>query len=282
MLRTTLIILWILIAAATSLAGMGYYVTPIQDRPFLDSHAWFAPSGTVGLAYGIIGTALMLTGLLSYILRKRWKPLSRIGKLKHWLEVHIFLCTLGPFLILLHSSFRVGGLVAIAFWSMVLVVASGVFGRYLYVRIPKTIQGAFISLDAIERRRAETLSALNNRGSLHAMVAADEAHRTRPEQPRSLLQALALGYQWERERKERETKIRESLLRVAGSAPLKEEVVELALEEARLGRQIALLQPFRRLFRYWHVFHLPLTIVMFLILSVHVTVAVLFGYGWVT
>jgi hypothetical protein len=223
----------------------------------------------------------MVVGLATYSLRKRWKPLRRIGSLKHWLEVHIFLCTLGPFLILLHSSFRVGGLVAIAFWSMMLVVASGLFGRYLYVRIPKNLNGAFLSLDAIEKRRAETLSALTNRGSLHAQLAADEALRARPERPRSLLHALALSLKWEREQKKREATVRRSLTRVLGSVPLKEEVVELALEEARLGRQIALIEPFRRLFRYWHVFHLPLAIVMFLILTVHVTVATLFGYGWV-
>ncbi len=55
----------------------------------------------------------------------RVSVLGRLGKLKHWLQVHIFFCTMGPFLILLHSAFRVGGIVAIAFWSMALVVGSG-------------------------------------------------------------------------------------------------------------------------------------------------------------
>ena len=55
----------------------------------------------------------------------------------------------------------------------------------------------------------------------------------------------------------------------------------LAGEQRRLRQQVLLLRPFQRLFRYWHVFHLPLAIVMFLILAVHVGVAVLFGYTWV-
>jgi hypothetical protein len=60
-----------------------------------------------------------------------------------------------------------------------------------------------------------------------------------------------------------------------------QEIAVLAMEQDRLLRQIVLLEPFQRLFRYWHVFHLPLATVMFLILAVHVTVAILFGYAWV-
>jgi hypothetical protein len=37
---------------------------------------------------------------------------------------------------------------------------------------------------------------------------------------------------------------------------------------------------FQRLFRYWHLFHLPLALLMLAILAVHVVIAVLFGYGW--
>jgi membrane-associated PAP2 superfamily phosphatase len=48
----------------------------------------------------------------------------------------------------------------------------------------------------------------------------------------------------------------------------------------RLEQQIALLAPFQRLFHYWHVLHLPVALLMFLALAVHVTLAVLFGYAW--
>jgi len=41
-----------------------------------------------------------------------------------------------------------------------------------------------------------------------------------------------------------------------------------------------LLELFQRLFRYWHVFRSPLAILMFAIVSIHVAVAILFGYGW--
>ena len=62
---------------------------------------------------------------------------------------------------------------------------------------------------------------------------------------------------------------------------LRAEVAGLLERGQRLGRQGALLQPFQRMFRYWHAFHLPLAIVMLLILVVHVGVAVAFGYTWI-
>lgn len=281
MLRTVLIVAWVLIAASATSAGGEYYLTSVQERPFLDDHALFSSSGFLGHGYGVVGSGFMFLGVLLYSVRKRLPSLARTGKLKHWLQVHIFLCTLGPFLILLHSTFRVGGLVAIAFWSMVLVVVSGVFGRYVYVRIPKNLHGSFLTADAIEMKRAKAYSALQNRGSMDGMILSDPTYRRVPPPPRSLLHALAVGFRWETRRRKMEQEIRQLLDRVGGPPRFREEIIALALEESRLAWQIGLLGPLQRLFRYWHVFHLPLAIVMFLILAVHVTVAVLFGYGWV-
>jgi cytochrome b561 len=46
----------------------------------------------------------------------------------------------------------------------------------------------------------------------------------------------------------------------------------------QLEQQMILLAPFQRLFRFWHLFHLPLAIVMLIVVVVHVAVAALFGY----
>ena len=81
--------------------------------------------------------------------RKRYRILSRIGLLKHWLEFHIFLCTLGPILVLFHTAFKFGGLVAISFWSMVAVFLSGIIGRFIYLQIPRTIEGRELSLNEV-------------------------------------------------------------------------------------------------------------------------------------
>lgn len=101
--------------------------------------------------FGIVGSLMMLAGVSSYMLRKRIQKLSRFGLLKYWLEFHIFLCSLGPMLVLYHTAFKFRGLVAVSFWSMVAVVISGVIGRYIYLQIPRTIEGFEMDLNEINQ-----------------------------------------------------------------------------------------------------------------------------------
>ena len=129
--------------------GRPYYRTALEERFYHEDHSHLKPSGVVGHGLGIAGSLLMLVGVGIYMARKRMKRLSRLGKLKHWLEFHIFLCTLGPILVLFHTSFKFGGLVAISFWSMVAVFASGIIGRFIYIQIPRTIEGREMSLREI-------------------------------------------------------------------------------------------------------------------------------------
>ena len=72
----------------------------------------------------------------------------------------------GPILVTLHTSFKFNGLVSVAFWSMALVVISGFVGRYLYVRIPKTLNGSFLGMEAIRARVRELGEALWARSDL--------------------------------------------------------------------------------------------------------------------
>jgi hypothetical protein len=223
---------------------------------------------------------MMIVGVVAYALRRRVPALSRFGKLRRWLQVHIFLCTLGPYLVVLHTAFRVGGLVAIAFWSMVLVVASGVFGRYVYVRIPKTIQGHFLTLESLEARRGEAAETIRRRFGLGEGIVDRLLLNARPPRPDGPIQAILLALRWDLGHRRAQRQLEGVLDGIGESPGARKELAGLLREEGRRELQIALLHPFQRLFQYWHVFHLPLAIVMLLILGVHVTVAVLFGYVW--
>jgi hypothetical protein len=129
--------------------GFSYYSTNVEERFFHPDHITLKPSGILGHGLGIIGSLFMIIGVSAYMARKRFRLLHRIGILKHWLEFHIFLCTLGPILVLYHTSFKFGGLVAISFWSMVAVFLSGVIGRFIYIQIPRTIEGRELSEDEV-------------------------------------------------------------------------------------------------------------------------------------
>lgn len=275
-LRLILALIWIAVAATATAAGYQYYRTPADERPFVQGHALYAPTGTIGLSWGILGALLMVVGVTMYMARKRIPFMSGWGRMSVWLEVHIFLCTLGPFLVVLHTSFRVDGLVAIAFWSMIAIVASGVFGRFLYGKIPKTVQGQFRTLAAVEQVRSRIERDLDGAGvhiQSRPLVAGSGAH---PGPIRSILAALWFDVT----KRRRRAAIRSRLGRLSVPSGTRDHLATLMLEEQRIRHQIHLLKPFQRMFRYWHLFHLPLALVMLLILAVHVGVAIAFGYGW--
>ena len=132
----------------------------LEERFFDPSHTTLKPSGTWGHGFGIIGTLMMIFGVAIYMIRKRAKSLIRLGYLKHWLEFHIFLCTVGPILVLYHTSFKFGGIVSVSFWSMVLVVLSGVVGRFIYIQIPRTVQGREIDMKDLASMREDLAEKL--------------------------------------------------------------------------------------------------------------------------
>jgi len=57
-------------------------------------------------------------------------------------------------------------------------------------------------------------------------------------------------------------------------------VLGTARRQMALSQQSRLLDATQRLFRFWHVAHLPVAITALLAVTVHVVVAVLFGATW--
>jgi len=163
-----LTILGLVLGGAALFSGREYYVTRLTERPFSPLHELYAPTGLIGHGFGIIGSLMVIVGVALYSGRKRIPFLARVGKLRGWLQLHIFLCLLGPFLILLHTTFKFGGFVAISFWSMTLVVGSGVFGRYVYVWIPKTMNGRFLEAKEVREQLHQLLEAVAQKTSLSA------------------------------------------------------------------------------------------------------------------
>ena len=129
--------------------GFSYYNLALEERVYHPDHLLLKPSGLLGHGLGIAGTLLIIIGVSSYMARKRYRWMSRLGILKHWLEFHIFLCTLGPVLVLFHTAYKFGGIVAISFWSMVAVFLSGIIGRFIYLQIPRSIEGRELSLNEV-------------------------------------------------------------------------------------------------------------------------------------
>ena len=253
--------------------GLPYYNTTVEERFYHPDHKSLKPSGPVGHGMGIVGTLMMMIGVFGYQARKYMRALSRVWVLKHWLEFHIFLCTLGPILVLFHTSFKFGGLVSISFWSMVAVVASGVVGRFIYLQIPRTIQGRELSLNEIRGMQSELTDKLQGELSTEKMTEILAMTKREGEAKGMIAQYLA---DWTLKNSIK-SQLKNSGLR---NKRLKN-VMALVSSELNMNRKIERLQVMQKLFNYWHVIHLPFAIIMLVIMLIHVGVTVAFGYKWV-
>ena len=262
-------------------SGASYYRVPLEERYFHNNHQDFKPSGIIGHGLGVFGSLAMIIGVSIYMARKRFRSMARLGLLKHWLEFHIFLCTLGPILVLFHTSFKFGGIVAISFWSMVAVFLSGIIGRFIYIQIPRTIEGRELSLGEVREMKKGIDQIL-------------EANQDLDAESRSFIQHTILD-QDEQEQKKglssifsdyfRDLNIRGKLKKKLNKAGVKKgetkRIMKLVGNEMSLNRRIRRLSLMQELFRYWHVAHLPFALVMLIIMLIHIVVTITFGAHWI-
>ena len=276
-----LILVVVLVTSFLAYQGYSYYSLGVENRFFHPDHQTLKPSGFMGHTLGILGSFLMLVGVATYMLRKRVGKFSRIGVLKYWLEFHIFLCTLGPILVLYHTAFKFGGLVAVSFWSMVAVVLSGVIGRYIYLQIPRTIEGREMNLNEINQIKDELNKKLVTVYHIEEMALEDilNAVKKRPDRTGNSMLARSIAkYKFERRTI---SEVKEILKHNNINGKGYKEVIRLIKDEISLNRKIDRLISMQNLFKYWHVAHLPFALLMLIIMLIHVGVAITFGAHWI-
>ena len=263
--------------------GYQYYSTPIEERFFDPSHATLKPSGGLGHGLGIIGTLMMIFGVAIYMFRKRSRKLFTFGYLKHWLEFHIFLCTVGPILVLYHTAFKFGGIVSVSFWSMVLVVLSGVVGRFIYIQIPRTIQGKEIDMNDLASMREDLIEKMKLEMLFDVRLIKELDELASPDRYKSLniLDTLLFYFKDFFRIRSFQSKLKKNLAVAGFSKIRRKEIKNKAQTEIILSRRLGMLRTMQNLFRYWHVAHLPFAIAMFVIMIIHVLVTITFGYKWI-
>ena len=238
----------------------------------------------VGYWIGVVGAVMMLL-LFAYPLRKRSAWLSRFGKAKHWFVVHMVLGVLGPVLVLAHSAFRVGSLNAgVALFSMLIVAASGVVGRFIYLRVHQGLGGQLQTLESLQHSMLHTSAAaggpLQFAPDLVTRVQALQSHCGTPrddwhEHARRL---LVLPWQIRAERKQLRSAAKAAMRRAAhGSAWTAETLrarqssaCHLVDQHCAAVLRAAQLAAYARLFSLWHVLHVPFVFLMVLCAIAHV------------
>jgi hypothetical protein len=273
-----------LFVIAVAVTGLPYYMLPLTERPHSLMHTQLKPAGMWGHGLGIIGT-LMLILLLTYSIRKRARAQFRLGSLRRWLDFHIFLGVMGPLLITLHTAMKFSGIVSISYFSMMAVALSGIFGRYVYMQIPRDSRGHALDLAAAQNRVDELGAQLRSQYGLPDDAIRSVVHHTGVSEgtARSKIGSFFRSIGRDITLRGRMRRLRRRLKKAGTDLPaaVLDEVVGLARESSVLQRRIAQVDSMNELFHYWHVFHKPFAIVMYIIMVLHVGVAVAFGYRWI-
>ena len=279
--------LGLLLPTGVTIWGASYYFASAAERVRHPLHALLKPSGTIGQGFGFLGLAFFLFMWL-YPLRKKIGAALALGSIASWMRVHTVVGLSLPFLVAVHAGWRFRGLIGLGYLAMLIVSGSGIIGRYLYGRIPRTRAGVELSRDDIAGRRRALVSEIS--AALRLDPYEVEAALT-PAEPSGAVGGVAGTFRrlmvddWSRWRAvgelRRRWKAQAGNGSGAGADPrVVERALRLAKEEIRLGQQLRVLEATQRVFRYWHVAHRPVSITAFLAIGVHVAVAILMGQTW--
>ncbi len=227
------------------------------------------PSSLVGHGIGIVGFLMMLATETLYSLRKRSRRV-RWGRMRTWLQVHIFMGIVGPYMVFLHTGFQFAGLAGVTMLLTATVVASGFIGRYIYTAVPRTPAGAEVEaaqLEAAIRQAEAQLQAW-----LEARPAPLQALATQMSElpvvtgggPLAVLGRALLEWDYKRRWRREVARLDRITRRQAA------ELERLLLRRRALQRQMLSLVAVRRLMALWHAIHVPLGMALFTAAFLHI------------
>lgn len=264
---------------AINVLGAPYYLAPATTRPRHPWHALLKPSGEIGQTAGILAFVIFVF-LWLYPLRKRWKALKWTGAVGRWLDVHVTTALGLPLLLTIHAAWRSDGVIGLGFIAMLIVCASGVIGRYLYVRIPRTRTGVELTRDEVAAEQTAVLhelaTALNEPiDDVRRLI--EPVERKATTSVLGVLEGLLLNdvRRWQRRR---ELSAMWSRKGVSKAAIRK--AVTLASREIALTDQVRMLEATQRVFKFWHIAHMPFALTALIAVTVHVVVVIAVGQTW--
>lgn len=233
-----------------------------------------------GYWIGVAGGVAMLA-LFVYPLRKRVAALRHLGATRHWFVFHMLMGVAGPWLILVHCNFQIGSTnAAVALFSMLIVAASGVVGRYLYGHVHRGLDGRHAELAEMRAKLEATHEKLATSLSLAPLVR--ERLFGFEQSALAAPTGNAVALLWTSAQAARRTRhdVRSLIDQALAAAPQSLDAKRRRQIRAHWRRQTALhveqtlgvvqLRAWERLFALWHVLHLPFVYVMVACAIAHV------------
>jgi dihydropyrimidine dehydrogenase (NAD+) subunit PreT len=267
--------------AGLSAQGGSYYLLDSAARLSYPRDRFLRPSGIWGHGVGIVATLVMLMNFL-YPMRKRIGSMSRMGSVPMWLVFHVSIGLVTPLVILYHAAFRFNNMIAtFTYGSLLVVVTTGIIGRYIYSMVPGTSGLRSGELADLQRSWNDLLTAI--RSDMGESAAPEWIERLIappvPARDSSPGHALAAVLRWPLSAVSARARTRSLAARLPGERAdaLKRAVGQMV----RLRLQIEFFGGIKRLLATWRFGHSLLAIFLVLVIVTHVIISVVFGYRWI-
>ncbi|HEY7396500.1 MAG TPA: hypothetical protein VH559_16705 [Gemmatimonadaceae bacterium] len=277
------IILILTTLALLNLAGAQYYRLSLGERARSPLHEYLRPSGVVGQSAGLLALLIFLF-LWLYPFRKKYRALAFTGSIARWLDIHILAAIGLPLLVAMHASWRFDGIVGLGYYAMLVVCASGVVGRYLYVRIPRSRSGVASTREEISIERRALITDIAATTGLDPFEVQQALSVSKSGESSGMMSTLLHLASNDITRRRLTRALRKRLRSVGGRGALDkrtvDRVVDLASREISLEQQLRMLDATQRLFGYWHVAHRPFAVTALVAVIIHVAVVIAVGATW--
>ena len=231
-------------------------------------------SDLFGHGIGIVGFILMLMTETLYSLRKRRRT-ARWGKMSGWLQFHIFTGLVGPYMVLLHSSWKFNGLAGLVMLLTIIIVISGVIGRYIYTSVPRNLDGIEIEAKELEQSIRQLDIELQGWMATHSKEF-QKLSTSDLLEPGSTGAGLIFGriiddwitrlkWWWSSRRYDKEARLQAKQLN------------GMIRRERILRRQLSSMVLTRRMLGLWHQIHIPIGMVLFTAAFIHIVAAIYYA-----
>lgn len=234
-------------------------------------------SSPIGHVLSIFGFILMLGAEVLYSWRKLQKG-TGMGKLRIWLQMHIIIGLVGPYLVLLHSAWRLNGLAGLVMLLTFLMVGSGFLCYYIYPLLPRNVEGAELTIPEIQAQIAAANAKLQTWESEHPAAVAELGQRLElltesipSGDTKSVLGSVFLRWGYQRQLRQELQKLQSAGI---GQAV---ELEQLLDRHYRLETQIHSLATARKLLGQARTIHIVVGVVLFALAFVHIGVALYYA-----
>jgi hypothetical protein len=221
-----------------------------------------APTSAFSVNLGWVGLGSMVV-MLIYSVARRSKALRDLARLSAWLHFHIFLGVQGMVCVVFHSlhlftrsyGFNWLNPAVLNFIAVAIVFASGLFGRYLYTFLPRTMGGEQMAARDVEAELAK----------LGALPAAVQKLLPAGPAPRGFGALVSA-----------DIATRRAIGELRG-LDVPEQTRTLVERRLKLQLRLHALGGAEKVFQRWIVLHRPLASIMYILSVMHVVISYMYA-----